>query len=146
MSKTLYLVAVDGSEWGERAAERAIHLAKQTHANVKLVTVIDWSYLQQPMIMEVASPFVLDKATEEKNTTARVLTPLLEKYSNVDVNISAEFIWGDPAVEIKQKVKEVHAAMLFVGRHSRSRVTDMLIGSVANKLAHTVGIPIVLVP
>lgn len=146
MSKILYLVAVDGSEWGERAAERAIHLAEQTHANVKLVTVIDWSYLQQPMMMEVASPFVLDKDTEEKNITARVLTPLLEKYKNLDVSLSAEFIWGDPAVEIKQKVKELHAAMLFVGRHGRSRVADMLLGSVANKLAHTVGIPIVLVP
>jgi nucleotide-binding universal stress UspA family protein len=146
MRNILYLVAVDGSEWGERAAERAIHLAEQTHANIKLVTVIDWSYLQQPMIMEVASPFILDKVIEEKNTTAKVLTPIIEKFSNVDVNISAEFIWGDPVVEIKQKVKETNANMLFIGRHGRSRMVDMLLGSVANKLAHTVGIPIVLVP
>jgi len=146
MSKALYLVAVDGSEWGVRAAERAIHLAEITHANVKLVTVIDWSYLQQPIIMEVASPFILDKVTEEKNITARVLTPLVEKYNNLDVSISAELIWGDPVFEIRKQVKEAHATMLFVGRQGRSRVIDMLLGSVANKLAHTVGIPIVLVP
>ena len=108
MSKVLYVVAVDGSEWGNRAADRAINLAEKIDASVKLITVVDWSYLQQPMIMEggVNLP-ALDKATEEKNITGSVLTPLLEKYK---------------------------------------RIVDMLLGSVANKLAHTVGIPIVLVP
>lgn len=37
----------------------------------------------------------------------------------------------------------MHANMLFIGR---SRVMDMLLGRVANKLAHRVGLPIVLVP
>jgi nucleotide-binding universal stress UspA family protein len=36
--------------------------------------------------------------------------------------------------------------MLFVGRQGRSQIVDLLLGSVANKLAHHVGIPIVLVP
>ncbi len=146
MSKTLYLVAVDGSEWGERATERAMNLAEKTHANVKLVTVVEWSYLQQPMIMEGVSPPIIDKVTEEKNITARVLTPLLEKYKSLAVTISAELIWGNPTDEISEQVKKTHATMLFVGRHGRSTIVDMLLGSVANKLAHTVGVPIVLVP
>ena len=145
MSKPLYLVAVDGSEWGKRAAERAIHLAEKTHAKVKLVTVIDWSYLQ-PMIIEDVTPPVLDKETEETNIFGRVLTPLVEKYNNLDVSITTELLWGDPVVVIKEQVKETHAVMLFVGRQGRSRVVDMLLGSVANKLAHSVGVPIVLVP
>jgi nucleotide-binding universal stress UspA family protein len=145
MSHALYLVAVDGSEWGERAADRAIHLAEKAHAKVKLLTVVDWSYLQ-PMILEGVAPPILDKATEEKGITERVLTPLLEKYSHLDMIITTEVLWGDPFVEIKKHVKDTHAVMLFVGRQGRSRVVDMLLGSVANKLAHSVGIPIVLVP
>lgn len=145
MSKPLYLVAVDGSEWGKRAADRAIHLAEKTHAKVKLLTVIDWSYLQ-PLIIEGVAPPVLDRETEETNIFARVLTPLVEKYNNMGVNITTELLWGDPVVEIKEQVKETHAVMLFVGRQGRSRVVDMLLGSVANKLAHSVGVPIVLVP
>jgi nucleotide-binding universal stress UspA family protein len=147
MSKILYVVAVDGSDWGDRAADRAITLAEKVNASVKLITVVDWSYLQQPMIMEggVNLP-ILDKTTEEKNITNSVLVPLLEKYKHSDVGLTAELIWGDPVDEINEHVKKTHANMLFVGRQGRSRIVDMLLGSVANKLAHTVGIPIVLVP
>ena len=147
MSKILYVVAVDGSDWGDRAADRAITLAEKVNASVKLITVVDWSDLQQPMIMEggVNLP-ILDKTTEEKNITNSVLVPLLEKYKHSDVGLTAELIWGDPVDEINEHVKKTHANMLFVGRQGRSRIVDMLLGSVANKLAHTVGIPIVLVP
>jgi nucleotide-binding universal stress UspA family protein len=145
MSKPLYLVAVDGSEWGQRAAERAIHLAEKTHAQVKLVTVLDWSYLQ-PMIIEGVAPPILNRETEEANIRSKVLIPLVEKYNSLDVNISTELLWGDPFVVLKEQVKETHAVMLFVGRQGRSRVVDILLGSVANKLAHGVGVPIVLVP
>jgi len=145
MSKPLYLVAVDGSEWGKRAADRAIHLADKTHAKIKIVTVIDWSYLQ-PTIIEGVAPPVLDRETEESKIFAKVLTPLVEEYTKLEVIITAELLWGDPFVVIKEQVKKTHAVMLFVGRQGRSRVVDMLLGSVANKLAHSVGVPIVLVP
>lgn len=143
MSKPLYVVAVDGSEWGERAAARAISLAKKTDAKVKFITVMDWSTLQPMMIDSAPSP-LLDKETEEKNTIKRVLTPLLEKYHEMD--ITSDLLWGDPVVVILEQLKLSHASMLFVGRKGRSRFVDILLGSVANKLAHRAGVPIVLVP
>ncbi len=143
MSKPLYVVAVDGSEWGERAAARAISLAKKTDAKVKFITVMDWSTLQPMMIDSAPSP-LLDKETEEKNTIKRVLTPLLEKYHEMD--IASDLLWGDPVVVILEQLKLSHASMLFVGRKGRSRFVDILLGSVANKLAHRAGVPIVLVP
>ena len=145
MSKPLYLVAVDGSEWGKRAADRAINLAEKTNAKVKFVTVVDWSYLQ-PIIMEGVAPPVLDRETTEINTYNKVLSPLVGKYKNLEVNLTTELLWGDASDVIKEQVKLTHAVMLFVGRQGRSRVVDMLLGSVANKLAHSVGVPIVLVP
>ncbi|MEX0300669.1 MAG: universal stress protein, partial [Kordiimonas sp.] len=42
--------------------------------------------------------------------------------------------------------KETKANLIFVGRRGRSRIADLVLGSVANSLAHTVGKPIVLVP
>jgi len=145
MTKPLYMVAVDGSECSDRATERAINLAKTNNAKVKLITVMDWSYFP-PMVMEGSAPPLLDKGTEEKNTINRVLTPLIEKYGSSGVELNSELIWGDPSEEILDKVKSEHANMLFVGRQGRSRVIDLLIGSVANKLAHRIGIPLVLVP
>jgi len=145
MSKALYLVAVDGSEWSLRATKQAVKLAQQTGAKVKIITVLDWLYLQ-PMVIEGVAPPVLDKATEEKNIQETILTPLAEKYKDTEVKLSTELLWGDPVEIIQEQVKEMHANMLFIGRRGRSRVIDMLLGSVANKLAHRVGLPIVLVP
>jgi len=145
MGKALYLVAVDGSEWSLRATNQAVKLAQQTGAKVKIITVLDWLYLQ-PMVLEGIAPPILDKATEEKNIQSTILTPLEEKYKEVGIKLSTELIWGDPVEMIQEQVKKMHANMLFIGRRGRSRVIDILLGSVANKLAHRVGLPIVLVP
>ena len=145
MKNILYLVAVDGSECSLRAADRAVSLAKQTHASVTFLTVKDWSYLQ-PMMLDGTAPIVLDQATEEQNTRTNVLLPLLDKYQDTDLDIKTELIWGDPSSEIEEKIKELRASMLFIGRQGRSRIADILLGSVANKLAHQADVPIVLVP
>ncbi len=145
MSKALYLVAVDGSEWSLRATEQAVKLAQQTKAKVKIITVLDWLYLQ-PLVIDGVAPPILDKETEEKNIQATILAPLEEKYKDSGIKFSTELLWGDPVEVIQEQVKTEHANMLFIGRRGRSRVVDMLLGSVTNKLAHRVGLPIVLVP
>lgn len=147
MSDLLYLVAVDGSESAKRAATRAINLAEKCHAKVQILTVMDWSYLQ-PLMMrdEISMGPVLNKKEEEANIIKRVITPILDEHSDTSVSISSGLIEGDPTEVILEQTKALHANMVFVGRQGRSRIIDMLLGSVANKLAHRIGVPIVLVP
>jgi nucleotide-binding universal stress UspA family protein len=145
MTKALYLVGIDGSEWSERAAERAVNLAKLTQARVKLVYVLSWPVLQ-PMLLEGTVPELLSKEDEELSVHQHIFKPLMATFFDNEVTLDAELFWGDPADVLSNKVKEYHANMLFVGRRGRSRLIDMLIGSVANKLAHRIGVPIVLVP
>jgi len=145
MRKLLYIVGVDGSEWGERAVERAVHLARQTGANVKLVYVITWQEFQ-PLMVEGIAPPMLDKKQVEHDANGKILQPLIEKYQVAGLHLTSEYIWGEPAEVLHQYVKDHHANMLFVGRRGRSLFVDVMLGSVANKLAHYVGVPIVLVP
>ena len=145
MSKHLYVVGIDGSEWGERAAIRAANLAKQTGAHLKLVYVMNWSAVQ-PMMMEGVAPPVLSQSEEEEIVNTNVIAPLTEQLNAIGAKFECELIWGDPVEILSEKVKEAHAHFLFVGRRGRSRIADLVLGSVANKLAHYVGIPIVLVP
>ena len=145
MSKPLYLVAVDGSEWSCRAAERAVHLAEKTNARVTFLTVISWPYIQ-PVTLEGMAPPVLDKGEEEKYNEEKILAPLMEQYGALDLDLNTQMLWGEPVDVIRNQVKEQHANMLFVGRHGRSPLVDVILGSVSNKLAHSVWIPIVLVP
>ncbi len=141
----MYLVAVDGSEWGERAAERAVSLASETGASVKLVTVIPWSGYQPISIEELAHRPVA-RHEEEQHAKGDILEPLKGKFSDNDVDISTHFDWGDPVQILRDIAKNEHANMVFVGRRGRSRISDLILGSVANSLAHSLGVPIVLVP
>ena len=45
-----------------------------------------------------------------------------------------------------ERQKKKKASMVVVGRRGRSSIADLVLGSVANSLAHTLGVPVVLVP
>jgi len=146
MSKQqLYLVAVDGSEWGNRAADQAIRLASQTGARVRLITVIPWSGFQ-PMTLDEMAHRPVEKQEEENIAKDDVLGPIMKKHADSSVDISNEFHWGHPVQVIHEMAKREKANYVFVGRRGRSRIADLVLGSVANSLAHTLGVPVVLVP
>jgi nucleotide-binding universal stress UspA family protein len=144
MDKPMYIVGIDGSEWAIRALERAILLAEKTGAKVKLVQVIT------PILSE---PFVVDggivpmiKNEDEKKMALNILSSLCDQYKKSNIHLDSEVLRGDPAEVLHDKTKTEHANMLFVGRRGRSRLSEIIVGSVSNKLAHSIGIPIVLVP
>jgi len=144
-NKHLYLVAVDGSEWGNRAADHAIQLAEKTQAQVRLITVIPWAGYQPLALGEMGYP-QLGEQEEEDMANQEIFAPILEKHKNSTAEISCESHKGHPVSILQKKAKKEKASYVFVGRRGRSRVADLVLGSVANSLAHTLGIPIVLVP
>lgn len=143
--KSLYLVAVDGSEWGNRAVGQAVKIAKDTGAEVRLVTVIPWSGFQ-PLTLEEMVQRPLEKEEEERAAREEILDPLLSKHADTGVTLSSEYHWGHPVDVIRKLAKKDKADQVFIGRRGRSRVADLILGSVANSLAHSLGVPIVLVP
>lgn len=145
MSEQTYLVAVDGSEWGNRAADQAVMMAKISGAAVRLITVVPWSSNIKPMAVDNAAHRRIDR-DEEPDIRDRILKPILERHENSGVELSSEVHWGDPVDTINERVKGNTVTHVFAGRRGRSRVADLMVGSVANSLAHTVDKPIVLVP
>lgn len=145
MRKLVYIVAVDGSEWSDRAASRAIDLAKKTDAEVHFVTAAQWSKYQPLYVAGISSP-PEDTTEQEELERKGILDPLESRFSDSGVKIKYSMQWGHPVEVIREQAKKDHANMIFVGRRGRSKVADLLLGSVANSLAHTAGIPVVLVP
>ena len=145
MRKLIYIVAVDGSEWSDRAADRAIDLAQKTKAEVHFITAAQWSKYQPLYVADFSAP-PQDTKEQEELERKNILAPLESRLSESGVKMTFSLFWGHPTEIIKQQAKECHANMIFVGRRGRSKVADLLLGSVANSLAHTAGIPIVLVP
>lgn len=145
MSRIVYLVAVDGSEWSDRAAVRAVALAAKTGAEVHFITVVPWSGYQ-PLTLEELATRPLDKKKEESEAHKDILDPLVERFAGSGVKVTVELFWGNPSEVIHEQAKKEHVNMIFVGRKGRSKVLNLIVGSVANSLAHTAGAPIVLVP
>lgn len=145
MPKKLYFVAVDGSEWGNRAADYAVDMAQDTDAEVRLISVVPWKDVQ-PMAVDNAAHRPIDQENAGTETMDRVITPIMDRHKSSDVEITSELHWGNPVDTINQLVKESNPDQIFAGRRGRSRVADLVIGSVANELAHTLDKPIVLVP
>ena len=145
MKKPLYIVGVDGSQWSERAVAKAVQLAKQTNARVELISVVEFDKIQ-PILMEGNEPFIIDKGSEQEEVFETVIQPLLDQHLDEEVIMDYKVLWGDPVDVLHECAKHEHANMLFMGRRGRSRFVDLLLGSVANKIAHKIGIPVVLVP
>lgn len=134
MTKIIYLAAVDGSEWSDRAADRAVTLAQKTGAEVHFINAIPLNSSR------------LNETIIEQNERDLVLTPLLNRFSDTGVIMETILEWGDPAEIIHKQAKKEHVNMIFMGRRGRSKIADVLLGSVADTVAHHAGVPIVLVP
>jgi nucleotide-binding universal stress UspA family protein len=145
MTKQLYVVGVDGSEWSSRAADRAIKLAAQTDADVSLVYAFEYNK-GNPLATRGIIPDAIDKNLEEENIITTILQPMIDNAASPTVTVKCNVLWGEPVEKIHEFVKVEKATMVFVGRRGRSRFADLILGSVANKLAHHSGVPVVLVP
>jgi len=145
MAKVEYLVAVDGSEWSDRAAGWAISLAQQTGAEVCFVTALE-EFKHQPLYVTMLSAPPKDLSAVEQQMRKDILAPLEEKYADSGVATSSEILSGHPSEVIKNLAKKRRPKMIVAGRRGRSKVADLVLGSVANSLAHTASVPGVLVP
>lgn len=145
MSKQLYLVGIDGSECSNKAVKEAINIAEKTSAKVHLVYVMHWPPVT-PITAGGVEPFVFNREDEEQRVEKQVIEPLMHLYAESKVELSRQILFGDPVDTLHEEVVNQQVDMVFVGRKGRSTIVDLILGSVANKLAHLIEVPIVLVP
>jgi len=141
---SVIIAAVDGSEQSDRAAALAASLARTHDARLVLVTVVRppegwWGVTGEP-----PTPAALSEAliTGQQRILAEV-----EK--NVDLNgidyTTLEEL-GDPTSAILALCEREKADLLIVGRRGAGVVERMVIGSVADRLAHHARCPLLIVP
>lgn len=141
----MYLVGIDGSDCSNRAVEKAVGLAKCTGAKVKILYVMHWPPIA-PITAGGVEPFVFNRDDEEKRIAKHIVEPLMKHYRECKVALSSEIVFGDPVETLCEVIVNDNVDLMFVGRKGRSTLVDLILGSVANKLAHMVKVPIMLVP
>lgn len=141
------LLAIDGSDASKPALQEAIRLAHNQRARLKVIFVVDesfvyhggpgYDYLSYLAACREEGQSILNQATEDiKNqSTIQFETALLE----------LEPFQGRIADAIMEEVQDWHADILIVGTHGRRGFSHIFMGSVAENVIRIATIPVLLV-
>lgn len=137
------LVGVDGSEQSIAAARAALGLARCTNGHVTLITVVRppegwWGLEGSPPSPEALASAV---AAGQREILDRVLEALGEEAAGVS---TVEEL-GDPTTAIINACEREQADLLVIGRRGATVMERVMLGSVADRLAHHAPCPLLIV-
>ncbi len=122
------LVAVDGSRYGDIAADAAAKMARHLYAPVLLVSVVRTSDLK-----------------EGAHGDAVEVIKRIEHFMNqASITVEVELLSGRPAEAILEIAKKKDVDLIVVGSHGRTGLDRMLMGSVSDRVIGYAECPILV--
>ena len=141
----LILCPVDFSETSVHSLETGIELAKQLNARIHLVHVYQYPTFGIPEA-DLATPIDLSFQDDYLQRLQHQLDNLVEKYSGTEFLIDSSLIEGVPYVEIIHTAEAKNADLIVIGTHGKTRLSHMLLGSVAERVVRSSPVPVLSVP
>jgi nucleotide-binding universal stress UspA family protein len=134
------LLAVDGSEYGYKAAKMAADLARAMKSE-KLRIVVSFSpippYLGEPNFQ---------KAIDDRLTEAQViLNKAVEILGDIRAEVHTELIEGDPAESIIEVAKTRNSDVIVMGSRGLGVLTGLVLGSTSQKVVSHAPCPVLIV-
>lgn len=138
------VVGVDGSDQSIRAAGVAAALARSAGAHLRIVTVVRppegwWGIVGSPPTAEALGDSL---SNAQRNVLDRAVAQI--DLEGIDYETQEEI--GDPSEQLIEVCERRNADVLVVGRRGEGFFRRIVLGSVANHLAHEASCPVVLVP
>jgi nucleotide-binding universal stress UspA family protein len=134
---------MDGSGAAQRALDQAIVLARlASGCSIHLVHAHD-----EPLIYgEIAVYVTREKmqALQQAHSDA-ILAPAEAKLKDMRVLYTREVLVGPLGQTIAAHAEKSGCDMIVMGRHGKSTLADVLVGSVAMKVLHASKLPVLLV-
>lgn len=137
------LIATDGSETSQKAAEMGVGLAQKHSAKVVAVYVADTSRLGYLPDYIQYSGMIRELMLKEGKEATDQVEELAKK---ADVDCEKVILEGRPSDELLRLSKEVGVDLLVMGSVGRGGLDRFLLGSVAEKVTQHSKVPIFLVP
>ena len=138
------LVGIDGSEGSTRAAAHAAAIARHWDARLLLVTVVRapegwWGIGGAPPAPEALAE-ALARGQKE------ILSEVTNQVDLEGINHETIEDLGDPAGRLIAVAKDENADLMVIGRRGAGLAERVLLGSVADRVAHHSDVPVLLVP
>jgi universal stress protein A len=141
-SERRILVAIDSSAGSDEALTRAITLAKQIHAELELVYVLEAG-------VDVFLCGLTAFDSEQVDIHARIEKELANRAARAreqGIACRTLVLEGTPAAEVTRRARDIGAEMVVVGTHGRTGLSHVLLGSVAEKIVRGSTCPVLTVP
>ena len=136
-SYTKILVPYDDSPNSKKALSRAFELAELSNGEITLIHVISY----QKTIAKIVEPY---KETLFEHVK-KFFNQIEREASRRDVTLKEEIMYGNPAEEIINFMKNKKFDIIIMGRRGTSKITGTSLGSVSNALVQNSKIPILIV-
>jgi len=139
------LVAVDGSESGERAIKYAAEAASQSGDTLVLAYVIDWTPYSFHTAEELAERH-RRRESEISRAQESLLQPAANRIQNQGIQVEMVVRHGHIGETLSEIGREYEVRQVYIGRRGESRMSAMLFGSVTASLIQTSSVPVTVVP
>ncbi len=134
------LVAIDGSYNASQAAKLAGNLARQTYADLWVVTAFDPvpSYLGEPNFQQAVSA--------RMEAAGEVLTKALQDIGTIPGALKTEVLEGPAAEAILKVASTRQVNLIVIGSRGLGTLSGILLGSQSLKVLHHAPCPVLVVP
>ena len=140
------LVAVDGSATSDQALQEAIRLARDQHAALRIVHVIDIV----PLATDVEFANIEEIQRALRQAGRAVIDHAQDTVKSAGIEVETRLIEVETprqrvAVKIIEEAKAWPADLLVIGTHGRRGLDHLLLGSVAEGVVRIAPLPVLLI-
>ncbi len=134
---TKILVTLENSRTDEAILRHIERLAKPLGSSLLLVHVADGWMARHRERLNLAE-------SEEMRVDRAYLETVRERFAAAGIPAEAQLLWGEPADEIVKIAEAAGVDLIAMSTHGHRFLADLVYGSIANKVRHTVDIPVLL--
>ncbi len=131
------LVTLENSRTDEAILRHIERLAKPLGSHLLLVHVADGWMARHRERLNLAE-------SEEMRVDRAYLEEVRARFAAAGIPAEAQLLWGEPADEIVKIAEASGVDLIAMSTHGHRFLADLVYGSIANKVRHTVDIPVLL--
>ena len=137
------LIAIDGSKYGERAAD---YVARHFEVLGKSPQQIHLIYVQPPLPPHAASHLKRgDADAYYADEAGKALAPAKAGMASAGMQCTDSFVVGDPAEQLAAAAEKGGYDMLVMGSHGHGLFTSVALGSTVTKVLSACKVPLLII-
>jgi nucleotide-binding universal stress UspA family protein len=136
------LVATDGTEASLRGVAAAADIAQRYGAELLLMTAV-------PIPQHVVTAATIDGRGIERyveRMASEALRGSIDLLRDLGMGAAVKVVTGQPAESVVAEAAASRADLVVMGRRSRVEPKDLVLGSVSDRVARNLSVPILLIP